>query len=292
MTSCKKYSFLGVVLAFFLSAMPPCLAGTVILLYGPSSTGKSSIAQSLQQTLSPEKVEVLSTDRMYRPVVCEMLRELGFPQDLCFGSIDLSTLGWFDLYEIVASKNPEMADGLGLRTQKKLYEKIRHYGAKDTYVILDEVICEAAQATAWEEALNGLEVKKVLVYCSPGRFVERLLQRNEHPERENHRFMSQPFYQFFNMFKKRETGQGITETNAHILHDLVQTYFTGAMDSEHEQEGANRVCELFKSKFACNEPMIEIAPEAFITYDIMIDSSDLSPEACAGRIIEYLNLVQ
>lgn len=283
----KKYSFLYFTLTFFVLVISNGSAGTVILLNGTSSAGKSSIAQELKKALLPNNVEILSIDIVFYEVAREIIKERGYAVD--------PNKSWTELCESLPEELVLSEKEIIPRAEKKLYEKIKHHAASDKYVILDAVICNTKHAEKWAVALDGLVVQKVLVYCTPTKLLEHVIQRNTDINEEEHRPLTQPFFQFFKMFtiQKSGTDQYIEEINPQALETLITKNFADPMPTMNEGDlkRAKKVIENYQPKFACKtgEQTIKIVPEPFVTYDIVVNAGTSSAKECAQQIIKKLN---
>lgn len=259
---------------------------TVIVLNGTSSAGKSSIAQALQKALYPEKIEVLSIDTVFYEIAREYIEEQGYEVDPNKNFTELCA-SLPETFEIDG-------DNLLPRAETELFERIKKYAQTDKYVIVDAVINNSKEAEKWAQVLEKLSVYNILVYCSPNKLLERVMQRNQSNIIEEHRGIAQPFEQFFAMYcvQKTETFS-IDEINALELDDLIQKNIVEKKHTmeQDEQTEAKRALKVYKKKFLNTEAKtIKIVPEDFIVFDLVVNSSILSSQECAQQIIEKLNL--
>lgn len=230
MFSRNKYSFLSLTFVLLGLIASNCFSGTVIMLNGTSSAGKSSIARDLQKALVPDKIEILSIDIIFYEVAREMIAELGHPVD--------PDQSWEELCASLP-ENLELSEkDMVPRAEKKLYEKVKKHTAEDTYVIIDAVMCKPQHAEVWAQKLQGLDVQNVLVYCTPSKLLEHVIQRNKGPQEEEHRPLTQPFFQFFSMFaiQKDELCTCIEEINVQELDALINENFVETMPTMDERD--------------------------------------------------------
>lgn len=255
---------------------------TIILLSGTSSSGKSTIARTLQKELG-STYEIVALD------------------------------DFMDNSNLLANPNNANSDVNVPKAVDMLCQKIKKISAHKN-VIVDTVFglnggTNDGSYEKFFDLLHGQRIISVLVYCPLDVAVQRAQERNVPDQTEEHRDAMSPFVQFpanyrIKSFENDVIVDTINTTRIKsaikeaMLHDLQVAIKQGKMlpitQEEIEKSLASSVDIFFNEKFV--EQLgwsSEVEPEARITpryhHDLIIKSGVETPDDNVQHIIKYLH---
>jgi chloramphenicol 3-O-phosphotransferase len=282
MLSSKRYSSLYLTLVFCILVLSNCSAGTIILLNGTSSAGKSSIAQELTNMLTAHTVASISYDEVLGRVLRTMAKEKGYS---CTENQSLN-----DLCKMLPDGALDRVE-FGHRIDSMLHDEIRKLVEIHKFVIVDAATEDQEDYAIRMQQLAGLNVFHILVYCNPEKLMEHVSKRNLSDNKDEHRTIVNPFAQFYSIYKPAQSNEhcidtlDIKKTNA--LLGVVLEKAQPMLNDEEKAEATQLLLKNFVQKFKCDEQAtIKINP--FFTYDLLVDTSTVSAEACAQQIVKKL----
>lgn len=171
-------------------------AQKIIFLNGTTTSGKSSIAKELENLLVEKQLDVaiVAIDSFIVPAI---LKELAWRWANSFftgtASINLIT--------------PDEMKEIALNCRKDLCFAVQEAYSQGKTVIIDDVMYRQDQIDFYNEAFQGFNVYKVLVYCPISTLINRVIQRNNASGLTEQRSVYQALDQFSNLYKKEGNRQ-------------------------------------------------------------------------------------
>ena len=244
--------------------------GTIIILSGTSSAGKSSIVKELQKIYRNE-FKVLTID--------DFMRSHPDIEALCNASSDNQEA------EIYA------------RLSTDFYNHIKRMSQHGYKILIDTVQCEKSEWIRCNTILGSENVIQILDYCSLPVIISHVKKRNTSGEPLEKRSMFQAFDQFYDLYKLQESSsdQVVDQMHSFRMKNALQQ-----VDKERKQfdieypesidKRAQRWQKLshdFIEQFKLDE-MKKITLTTKHSYDFIVNTSVNSPEQSAHKIANFL----
>lgn len=262
--------------------------GTVIVLQGTSSAGKTSIMKCLQQLFHKEKLIILSLDDFLWKIVIEHNINSGLISE----SMPLDEkqkiimLNWHVAFEKIIKNN-------WLEPQQELHKAIREAALQGLFVLVDTVHENEETYASFCEQNKGLDVMIVQVYCPLPKLIEHVIQRNSKVEYCEKRDLFWILKQYSDLYQYVESADDCIdimtmydiENSLDIVHqDLHNTMNENVLDKKIS-EMKSYYKKLFH--FHTSEKIFLISK---LPYDFLVHTGSYSAEICAQLIYEKYNL--
>jgi|SaaInlStandDraft_4_1057021.scaffolds.fasta_scaffold11061_1 chloramphenicol 3-O-phosphotransferase len=283
-----KHVFKTFIFVLFLSSSL-IAQGTVILLNGTSSAGKSSIAQELQKTLG-DSFEFVGIDKdVNEPnlnsiieYVQQKTKEQVTPKNIDVIAEKLIKDGVITQEEIEAFSNQTSTELF-----KQMIQKIKDFTKDGKNVIFDTLIGDEGEqeiVRAFEQ-FRGENVLFLLVYCPFQELAKRIAARNIVGGMEQRTF-TQVWCQFGGLYKAAKLGDTpILETlSKKTVSDLVQLH--ARSEFEEEKEFNEFLLELLENLSLNNHETVQITQR--YKYDLIVNNATQSPAECAQHIHNFI----
>lgn len=217
-------------------------SGTIILLNGTSSAGKSSIIKELQN-IYENSFSVVSIDGFIRE------RSINWSED---------TIDWDDLWT-------------------KFYTHIKNLSESGQAIVIDTVCYEEGYQKY--NAILGTQLIKILVYCPLDIIIEHVEERNNSGDADERRSLCQACEQFLSLYSAQNSSEDIiidTIDSSRILYVLDKVKEETDRWSQERKDGdetdyqkrCTEVYQGFEKKFHVSEvneiSLIQIYPWDFI----------------------------
>gem|GEM_PF-6664833 len=275
------------ILNTFFDLFKPKAKGYIILLNGTSTSGKSSLAQALAQSLRG-KTEIFSLDQTsYEIIYQKFITERGYAPT---SDEELNT--YWDTVSEKALREHGHRDLADQEVDQQIYAKIRQSHLDGKNVIFDTV----DKTFDCIRSLHELPVHLVLVYCPLEKLLMRIVQRNKSKDNSEHRRLSYPLDQFFEMYKKQTESAEIPVdilTKDQFDRFIAQIKIIGQQTERVKSElsefirTVDKKAPIISKDFGLDEqPSIEITPT--FAYDIVVNTGLLTPEEAARHIQKCL----
>lgn len=261
-------------------------AGTIILLNGTSSSGKSTILKELQ-ALSPDVV-ILRVDDYYPEELIQKALKYGWQKD---SGID----PWAYLHQYLTAKTGKYYFDVELREQffnatSFLYSKAKEFAAQGKTVIIDTVLEHKKTYQEAFEYFKNDQFHMMLIYCPMDILLERVQARNRSGIADEQRNAFLSFEQFPHMYKLKESENqlAIDTVNTNTLKAALETAIQDLVKQGISQEYLPKL-QAFKDNFIAQFKLddleqIEIVPRH--QYDLVFTND--APEK-AKKIAIQLN---
>lgn len=264
----------------------------IILLNGTSSSGKSSIIRELLLLLKGI-TEVISFDQTVGEVY-EIVRKKISNERGGIAITDADIESYFDAMD--SQTRTHACEEMEAQVFLAMCTKVRENFKAGKNVILDILIETKHEADLFLKPLHDLPVCMVLAYCPLKALLQHLLDRNASSDETEHRDLTPPFEQFFNMYKKQATASDLkVDTLGKPQVEWVFAEMTRIANEQEKQPDAlakfldymsKRPAEVYK-KFeldSCEE--VIISPE--LNYDLVVNSGVATSAECAHKIVDFL----
>lgn len=262
---------------FFIQA-----TGTIIVLHGAGSSGKTSISKILQQKL-PDTITV-SIDDFFWP---ELIKN-GINRKLITKQMTRQ-----EKLQAVIDHRALLSSDLEFRKiLQKLYDHVITVAQNHTFVILDTVFTTNGDYNNFCEITKDIPVFSVLVYCSPIKIVQHVIQRNFNETLDQNRDIFSHMRNFLKLYKKSiDADTSIDTISQQEIDQALQTIVTYAKQTQMKRsiikEKTKMLQERFEQKFF-NKNKSKVHIEYLFEYDIMVNTGKLSAAQCVALIYEKL----
>ena len=277
--------FKKLVLCVMVSVLSAHAAGSVVLLNGTSSAGKSSICTELK-SLFIEDAVFWSIDYIaWAPLIEEAIR---------LGLID-EQMTIEEQCEIMLKHIEQLflaCDSQWFGRLQKLYDHVRELALTHRYVVFDTVLYDVKNKDVeyfWQQ-MQGIHVFSVLIYCSPAVMAQRVMQRNSGTAYEQKRDIISVIQSFCDLYAPayleneaigiltvREVEDALSIIRNHLLE-------SGTSDDLAEQKITDLRALYLKTFFAGDQKAVAIAPR--FAHDFVIHTSELPSQECAQLIYD------
>ncbi|MCX5924599.1 MAG: hypothetical protein NTZ68_04200 [Candidatus Dependentiae bacterium] len=257
--------------------------GSIILINGHGSVGKSSISACLEKLFSDDAVFIGFDNQVLWPHAKKEALKLGLLKDSMTLEEQQKVL-MECRYKIIDEKN-------WMDFVREFHTLARALTEKYRYVILDTVlgvndidVDNGQDVQDFVEKMQGINVFTVFVYASPSVHAQHLVERNCLPGYKNKRPIL-TMKDFFCMYKPA-TADG------HIVDVLTKQEVERALEVLHNnltemgepqdfiQKNIAEIRELYnKMFFVEKQDCVSIAPH--LAYDMVVDTGKLSSQECA-----------
>ncbi len=209
--------------------------GSLILINGVPSVGKSTICKHLATLIKDRKVVYLSLDR-------DVLPEVAFEQALKLGLIH-NQMSEDEIRQIIIANIEtifqESVQTRWIEPSCQLFKKARNIACEGNVVLLDTVvgICEnGADWIAFKKMMKGIRTFTALVYCPLDVLAQRIALRNSLNDPAEHRDPYNTMLEFCWMYRP-------TTINAQAVAVLEKNEMLKAMDLIKSQLIQAGMCE-------------------------------------------------
>ncbi len=321
----KKFVLLFSVSILFIFSLSGCFQGleeevdkgTIVILNGTSSAGKSSIGKNLKEEYGFEclHLDTYLANSFAKWVENRILEETGENVFLERNNPNLilenfkKTITKMNLNEDdydddkVLTKEEEIAHIN--KASAEMFEEAKRKACDGNNVIVDTIIdFDTEEAySAIKENLSGFNIKFVLAYCPFKVLAQRVEKRNIEGGAEE-RALVQPLVQFGEVYKAKENDSEII-VDVLTKEDFKQTCKLAKIDFRindkevfNEEtnfyiEKYNKFLEKLKRELGFDNEEIEsvkITPR--LSYDLIINTNENSPEESAKQIKELIDVIK
>jgi chloramphenicol 3-O-phosphotransferase len=266
--------------------------GSLIILNGTSSAGKSTLAKNLQQRLT-RSYNIVSIDDFVYPQLLMMAQKLEL--------ISVETMQEQQIHQIIAEnvgfilasfdKTNQAVNWETLKTG--MYQQVVARVKNGENIILDTVLCcaEFESSSSFKTIMADISLCLVLVYCSPMVLVEHVLKRNAQDDYIQRRDVVRVIRSFCNMYEastlkndKKIVGCLTDEQVAYLLDRINNSTSDVGCD---KQKACQEIQKLLQETFfTIVEDSVSIACRC--PYDVCLDLGTMSFMQCAINIDSYL----
>lgn len=276
-------------LCFYVGSAYP--VGTIILVNGTSSSGKSSIINCLKQQLQ-KGVAFISIDEIGWTPLLDEATERGLITS------EMSNKEQYD----VMYKNLDtlcVACEHKLIYLERLYDRIQELALHHRYVVFDTVFYmnDYKDIALFWEKMKSFNVYSILVYCSPEIIAQRVMQRNAEAVAEQQRDLLSVVKSFcLNYSPTFNQDDVVCFLKIQDIENLlckVQTYLMKmGMTESLIQEKIVLLSDEYKKRFFSGLAQdlstgCQIGIRAQFQHDIVINTGNVSSEDCAQIIAEH-----
>ena len=272
---------------FLFSTLHP--QGTVILLNGTSSAGKSALTAALQKIGDYEKVNIDEdcSDPANDAIMAYIKEKTGIET-----TIDDYDKVWQSLEEKgTFTKKDEAYLRAKIGTIFiRMLEKVRTLAASGKNVIFDMLIDDTLNFQYCYEKLKNVPVVFVLAYCPFTTLASRVEKRISEADP---RLFANIFTQFSNMYKAAQPGD--TPILDALTRDDVKKHSEAAKKDVLEDPKNFGSFDEFVTKILRNLSLdenetIQVTPR--LKYDVIVNTGINSPQQCAEQITTFIESKQ
>ncbi|MFA6066080.1 MAG: AAA family ATPase [Candidatus Babeliaceae bacterium] len=264
--------------------------GTIILLNGVSSSGKSAIIHALHA--SHKNIKILKVDDWFPDILKNVAQEHGWQENS-------NICPWLYLHTATTEQTGKYYFDVELREKlfnnsHKLYEQAKNFASEGQNVIMDTVLEYEKEYTRFDNFFRNEKVIKILVYCPLDILLQRVEQRNACGIVSEQRTAFQSFEQFPALFKLQE--------HAHepVLDIVKSTVIKQALEKAIQDLIKNTIAapylpklDEFRKKFSQQfkldeQETITLVPRH--AYNLILNSYHNSPQQSAQKILEIVDL--
>lgn len=287
---CHNRYILIASLLFFCHAVSSAV-GSVILLNGTSSAGKTSISQELIKIL-PENWVAISLDDVMIPAFIAEGKRLGFITD---------EMSLEQQYAQVAEHRSaiyvEFDRTNWVQPLRMLNNLVRQTALSGKSVVFDNILgtLDDSDVADFYDSMQGIEVYSVLVYCSPAYLVHHVITRNHGASFGENRNILNPLKQFCCLYTTQDiqTVDSITSLSnkevEYALHAAADHLFLTKPASDiHESIGNVRAN--YRATFTGLEHDATLYVASRLPHDFVVRCDVYTPKQCAHRICNFLQL--
>lgn len=261
--------------------------GTIIILNGTSSVGKSTLASQISKKLKDSVI--VRCDEVAVDVFKNLVNKKNYtisentPKDL------LSLI-----YKGVPDIDPNFLDD---EINKEMYERIRSAASQGKIVINDNAWIQQKDAENCEEELKGFSVICIFVHSSLNDLLVRVKKRNEQSSEIEHRVMTLPFQTISLMYrtvnKENECivdtwkAQSVREFMDHLqkefetIKHLYNSYWV-----EEATSFFSSLQEFYDHFKISNENSVPVTSK--FPFDYLINTSKSTLEECTQQVVHWL----
>jgi len=266
------------------------VAAQVIIVSGVSSSGKSSLADALQEQLGASSV-VVRLDEYFQKIVAERARQLGWTAHSSVGAWDFLR-AYVD--DDVAQEVFDYEVRTKMLSYQQFYDAIAQACKKYEYVLVDTVVECMRHYNELQQVVDGMGVKWVLLYCPLDVVAHRLETRANMASFVNNGISLATYESFMAMF----TPQRSASWNALEMIDSlkIRKQLDGAIEHVvrnapshalgYYKKHVNALRERFLQHFGLLEsaqPGVNVYP-AF-RFDVVLNSTLGTPQELASQVI-------
>ncbi|MFA5998463.1 MAG: AAA family ATPase [Candidatus Babeliales bacterium] len=271
--------------------------GSVILLSGASSSGKSVLAKKLQKQLAGG-YKIISIDDFVYPAVFQAAQDLGF--------VSTSTMSQQQIHKNISENigsilevfdNAQWHGANWESIKTNMYQDVKQRIQRGENIILDTVL-DASEFTAtssFTKIMSGFSICSVLVYCSPTVLLQHVLQRNAGADHKQRRDIARVMKSFCGMYEPVASANDCQRIVGYITKKEVSTIVSRVMNETDELETSrhslaatlhNLLHETFLQVSGNGSDFAHITSRC--SYDVCVDTGTMSQHECATCIKNYL----
>ena len=258
--------------------------GTIIVLHGTGSSGKTSISKILHQRLSNSIC--ISVDDFLWPALIQN----GINRNLIQKSMPKQE----QQRTVLDNLEQLSADLVWFEIFKNLYQQTKLLTEKYSYVILDTVFGTLNQTdfNCFCNETENCSVFSVLVYCSPLHIAEHVIKRNSTKKLSENRDIFSHVRHFAKIYKPTPTtDEAIDTISKQELEKALHIVFNYLIQSgEKKSKAKEKIKKLqdryFDKFFKKNNQKVQL--QANFPFDIMVNTAKLSSEQCTQLILDKL----
>lgn len=266
--------------------------GTIILVNGTSSSGKSSIINSLKQKLQEDAVFVSIDEIGWTPLLDEAMQR---------GLIS-SEMSNKEQYDIMYKNLDTLCAACEhkLIYLEKLYDRIQKLALDHRYVIFDTVfyMSDYQDVALFWERMKSFNVCSILVYCSPEIIVQRVMRRNAEAMDDQKRDLfsvAKSFCLTYSPASNQEDAIAFLKMQdvENLLLSVQKYLHEAGMSESLVREKIAMLSEEYAKRFfysaSQNLPKDELSSVGIVAqfkHDIVINTGLLSSDACAQSMID------
>lgn len=263
--------------------------GTVILLYGTGSAGKTSISTCLQSFFIGKDAVFVSVDEMAWKPLIDQAQKMNLIND---------QMSKEEQYQVMM-QHMDMLDQAAVQADlwnfylKQFYAHVRELAFKHEYVIVDTVFFVDGDTDVgyFLENMKDLSVYSVLVYAPRNIIAQRIVQRNLDVTVEQRRDVMYAMSSLCDLYTPAtiENLQTVALLSQKELQDsleIIHNYWVEiGLSPEFIQEKLAYLQSLYQTTFfADNADTVPIVSR--LGYDMMVNTGARSSVACAQLIYE------
>lgn len=264
--------------------------GSIVLLNGVSSSGKSTLLNALHEVNKAYKL--LKVDTWFSSALTKKIDQSGWH---CTTHIDQ----WLFLHSHTQKKptdnyfSDELCQSL-VPYYKALYLQAQEIASRGYTVIIDSVFPYEPNYGEFHTIFKDYTVLKILLYCPTKTILKRVEQRNRSTTLSEMRTALQSFEQFAKLFKLIEHTNGtkhyIDNVSTHMMKQALEqaiAYVTYHPIGEKYRYSLELFKDQFTQQFNLNEDKnIILSPQH--TIDFLCMSEHYSPQELALQLDEWL----
>ncbi len=244
--------------------------GTIIILSGTSSAGKSSVVKELQKIYHDE-FQVLTIDDFMR----------SHPE----------------IEALSNASNDDEEDEIFERIVTDFYHHIKQMSQRGNKILIDTVQCLQSEWTRCHTILGSENVIQILDYCTLPVIISHVKKRNTSGDSLEKRSIRQAFDQFYDLYRLQESSddQVVDHMHAsrmkHALHQVdkerkqFDIEFPESIDKRAQKW--QKFSHDFIDQFKLDE-MKKINIACKYQYDFIVDTGVNTPQVAAHKIADYL----
>jgi chloramphenicol 3-O-phosphotransferase len=271
----------SLILIFIINIQCICNTGSIIIINGTCSSGKSSILQELKKLFDQDAV-FLSLDDVYHDVVRQEALELGLIHQQMSQAQEYENITK-NIDKIFVTLAPKR-----LHVIEQFYLQVKQLSLQYRYVILDTMfyIVETQDLDFFVQQTQNIDTFYVLAYCSPDIVAQRLITRNNHKKDTQTRRVIPNLQHFCKLFEPANSPEKIitylTLQELQKMFSLVQNYF---FENQMIETPILQLQESYlKTFFMHSTQIVGIQPR--FAHNMVVNTGKHAPQECAQQIKE------
>lgn len=291
-----------------------CGKGEIILLYGTSSAGKSTICQEISKFCPQWRIN--SLDQASKLYIAKVIHDL-FPYEK---DVILKTFTQSDIYSIIFYGESDFRDGASIVDQKKAV-KARLKIKQNKQLVFKNCNIDVIEKEMFENAVQDAKagqstvidtvdflqffsylkyhsfncpVRYGLVYCPFSKLRERISRRNQNLKLVERRYGVHPFFQFSEFYENTRDNNNFVERiyRKDVIEAYRQTFIEYITNLPQKKTFDTYVTSLNDEKkllkklgFDCESTFyVNIKPRFY--HDYFLNTYEKTPQECANLIIQ------
>lgn len=270
--------------------------GRVIFVTGSCSSGKSSMAKNIAQTLNAKS---FTFDEYAMPLILKKFIQKHYGNFLAFFINGFVMRNFFTTVNFLSEKKKyelqkkfynDLKSGMAIQPTLKMFREVKHLALQGENVVVE------APLYLWGgvDLLSCLSVFKetnityVLAYCPWSCLVDRIKQRNSSKNKKVHRELDWALINFvpnFEVTSEYRNNNFLELINGKDVHKTITEY----SKSEYKKQ---RMCIFTETR----QSVLQAFPDdknyyvyPRFNYDVIVNTKDNSPEQGAKIVLDYIH---